>query len=290
MSSNINKFGIKGSYEIQLKNKDGSVLIDTGEQDNLILDGALDFISPFSTDLYLTLGSGVVTEPAVTDTSLGNQVYSESTLLFRDNYTTDSGGLTTRHKTTKVLKNTNAEFSEIGISRRVSSTDTQLTRALIKDASGTPTTISVTSDQELHITYYVYFYIPWVIGSGITSTPHGDLEWVYKLPVDESSSSNDLGSLASMATNPYGWSNVSFSLISGNTTKSESNDIANRTRTMTLHRAAITSSRTISAGGAITGLDAYFKSTYRLYAVNAYTLPANYDFTITLQVSWGRLP
>lgn len=302
-----NKIGVKGRFHPQIVNSDGSIELDLGVQDNLITDAALGFDNFMSGSTYLCLGSGVVTEPSVTDTNLGNQVaQSSSTVRFstkKELSSYDSNGFHITLTSVTEFEGLSTEITELGLRRDNSTTGTLITRALIKDLAGNPTSISVGAGQTLRLTYLMYMYFPHSLGTGVTSTIHGDMHWEIKFsrPLDD----NGLSSALSMAYSSFGWmggysSDRYYKYMMGNSLDSlhQVVDTANMTKTITGVRPAKTTDYTVTTSHSQSGSIWYLSSIrnnsraagYSVYATQPFTLPKNYDFEMTVQISWGRLP
>jgi hypothetical protein len=277
----MNKVGVKGRFHVQLIEADGSVSFDAGEQDNLITNGALDYGGFPGGNTYLCLGAGVVTAPAITDTNLGNQVASSYIFIGSNRTETDTGlGYEISKNGTCDFTGLNNEVSELGL-REGGATGTLITRALIKDINGTPTTITVGPGQTLRLTYTLFWFMPKFISSGITPTPHGDLHWEVKIYTA-------YGALEGQA---FGFDPLHYLMIAGTASNSiaYTRDIANRKTTVEATRPAQSTDKTITAGTEFAYPYAYNpKVAYRVYLTQDFTIPANYDFTMAIESSWGR--
>lgn len=284
---------IHGSYEYSVVNKKtGKTELEVGEQDNLILDTVFD-TNGFAGALSLCLGSGVVTAPAVTDTSLGNQIAEGNANFTYDSHTYDpiTKNIVVRFKTTVVYSNLNAEISELGIRERNGS-KILFTRALIKDPQGNPTTITITADQELHLTYYLCNSSKLLLGSGTTPTEFGDFQWEIR-PMGYSYGRTEEDNASRCKNRVIG---ANFGFYSGwwyfesdKQWTSGTLDLANRKHTLTLKRNADPTSKTHQAGYRITRPDAYGSNEYYAVYISApFTFPANYECTMTFEITWVR--
>jgi hypothetical protein len=283
----MNKIGIEGRFRTQIIESDGSVSFDSGENKNLITDGALDFKSfPPSGGINLCLGSGVVTAPAVTDTNLGNQTAS-SAIGFPDYYknaTVEATGFSCKRWATTDFDGYNETFSEIGLK---SSPSTLLTRSLIKDSNGDPTTITVTSEQTLRITYTLYYFFPFFISTGVTATPHGDLNWSIEHKYSDAQTRANALNVAEDAHRAWGWYTTYCDLFGKTPTSSLAIDTVNRKVTLTSEIPAQAADIVLAIGDDI--YEASYPHAYRIVATQPYTLPANYNFAISAEIFWGRL-
>lgn len=293
-----NPVSVKGAYAYQLiDDATGDIVVDVPEQSNLILDGWLNQEKYIPTSLYIVIGAGVVTPPTITDTDMGNQIKSVSSgnpnvtalshlegRMFSLAYTVDFTGFSGQ------------EVSEIGI-RSGGSTGTLVTRALIKDASGNQTSIMVNAGQTLRLTYSIYLLFPYVVASGTCVTPHGSFDWEYAVTTN----SND--SVAGTYWGNYiggyygGNSQATFGTdVDGRFTPSISKtvDLPNRKVTCSISVPATSSDRLIGQSSTSAGYGYFLNESYSMFCFKVVgeriTLPANYDFSITWEVSWGRLP
>ncbi|UZV39777.1 tail fiber protein [Xanthomonas phage NED111] len=162
-----NKMGVAGVFTISKGKSLDALEVVADWQNNLITDGGMDFIggreypqSLYTVIGYLGVGSGSA-EPAFTDTALGAQVA-------RVSYTSsDNGGTTTspyyaygRMQFQFPAGTATGVLSELGGFGYNSDTGAYVltTRALIKDSSGNPTTITVLADEILVVTYEIRLY------------------------------------------------------------------------------------------------------------------------------------
>lgn len=161
---NAGHVGIAGEVRCIVKRKDGSIKEDTGFQKNLILNQGLDFFGGGKgSDIFAScvIGSGNAI-PAHTQTQLSSflAITAGTQSSFKYDYVPDASNL---HKTNKVYKYTftglnNANVSEVGlVSQGTTSANYYLcTRALLKDVTGTPTTITILSGETLEIYYKLW--------------------------------------------------------------------------------------------------------------------------------------
>ena len=156
--------GIAGEVRFVVKRDDGSVKEDTGFKKNLILNQGLEFFGGnhgyFMFDKCV-IGSGNST-PAATQTQLDAFLMIRSGVeLNREyDYVPDGSGI---YKTNRIQKYVftglnNVNVGEVGLASLGSSSSNYYlcTRALIKDSSGTPTTITVLLGETLEIYYKVW--------------------------------------------------------------------------------------------------------------------------------------
>ena len=162
MNTNI---GIAGEFRCVVKKADGSIKTDTGYQKNIILDKGLDFFGDLhGTNMmdFCVIGSGN-SKPVYIQNELDAITTYARGDDFSSKYDYDASRDGNLYKTNKVRKYTfyglsNANISEVGLASEFSSSiDYYLcTRALIKDAQGVPTTITVLSGEVLEIYYKLW--------------------------------------------------------------------------------------------------------------------------------------
>lgn len=169
------KFGLAGKYKFVAKKLDeaGNVISErllADWFDNLITDAALDDIGKASgrgswlNGGYTQVGTGN-TPPTTSDTSLAN--YLAETNI-------PSGGGQGVFLTAQLT--TQPYYHKLSITRRFATGaaagnltevavwpgnhSVMISRALIKDSNGNPTTITVLSDEVLDVSYELYIYLP----------------------------------------------------------------------------------------------------------------------------------
>jgi len=147
-----------GYFKLDAIRPDGRVRPVTGWFRNLITNSGLDAIG--TTNNWLTrckVGTGNAT-PAVTDTALQAQVAESSTI--QEHTRVSSGSpeyYIAKTITYRFAAGTAAgNLAEIGIG----SSSTLFSRALILDGEGSPTTITILSDEVLDATYQLRIYPP----------------------------------------------------------------------------------------------------------------------------------
>ena len=163
MNTNI---GMAGEFRCVVKKSDGSIKTDTGYQKNLILDQGLDFFGGGNgSDMmdYCVIGSGNSNPLASQNKLESSIIYYASGEDFSTKYDYDASRDGNLYKTNKVRKYTfnglnNFNISEVGLASQFSSSTNYYlcTRALIKDAQGVPTTITVLSGEVLEIHYKLW--------------------------------------------------------------------------------------------------------------------------------------
>lgn len=147
---------------------------------NLILDNGLDLMGNSNFLNACQTGSGSAT-PVVTDTILQNRI-AGSTTIQADSYGTNNTVTPYygwRRKTYRFLAGvTTGNVSELGIGP--ATTGPVMSRALVLDSGGNPTTITILSDEVLDVIYEFRLYVPMTDNTGsITLTTEGSTHtWV----------------------------------------------------------------------------------------------------------------
>ena len=162
MNTNI---GMVGEFRCVVKKADGSIKTDTGYQKNLILNQGLDFFGGGNGNNmmdFCVIGSGN-SKPVYTQNELDAITAYASGADFSTKYDYDASKDGNIYKTNKVRKYTfnglnNVNISEVGLASQFSSLTSYYlcTRALIKDAQGVPTTITVLNGEILEIYYKLW--------------------------------------------------------------------------------------------------------------------------------------
>ena len=183
--------GIAGEVRCVVTKADGTIKIDTGFQKNLILNQGLDFFGGLGIfNRHCAIGAGNST-PAIEQDSLDSFIAitpSDSTNN-SSNYTySDTGDnkyVAWEQAVYRFSGLDNVNISEVGLANTGTSASNYnlLTRALIRDSAGNPTTISVKQGEVLDIYYKVFrvidtndksFVIDVVDGTG-NATPYNVL-------------------------------------------------------------------------------------------------------------------
>lgn len=162
--------GIAGEFRCVVLKEDGTVKEDTGYQKNLLLDQGLEFFGGnygSTLNLRLLIGSGNST-PEVTQTTLDAPVSIASSTSINNDYSyVDGGDGIYKFWEERVYRFTNIaniNISELGLtsSRANGSTSPLIdnywltTRALIKNLSGNPTTITLLEGEFLDVYYKIH--------------------------------------------------------------------------------------------------------------------------------------
>lgn len=136
------------------------------EFDNIFLDQGLNALGSNSMPNYIWLGSGSA-EPHPSNTQLANFVARSNRSSPRIPTTHDVNGAAPYYAWSRI----GVRFTPLGVNVNLSElglgTETELyTRALIKDANGIPTTLTILSDEILDISYTVRVYAPTTDATG----------------------------------------------------------------------------------------------------------------------------
>lgn len=160
--------GIAGEVRFIVKRDDGSIKEDTGFQKNLILNQGLNFLGKDLGSMFekCAIGSGNTT-PVATQTRLDSFLAVQAGAINSSKYDYVPDASNT-YKTNQVYKYVftglnNVNVSEVGLASATSidSISHSLhTRALLKDISGAPTTITILQGEILEV-----YYKLWVVYS-----------------------------------------------------------------------------------------------------------------------------
>lgn len=149
--------GLKGRYKMQVS-KNGIITRETGWFDNLITDLGLNTVATDDFMRYCLVGSSN-TAPQNSDTALGTLIAAVDNGAYSVSLdTTNRYGI---YRKTFTFSNGSAagNISEVGVGH--GNTGTVLfSRALVLDAQGNPTTITVQSDEDLVVVYELWVKQP----------------------------------------------------------------------------------------------------------------------------------
>ncbi len=164
MKTQLNAGAAAGRYRMQIVRPDGTVRHDTDWFDNLITNIGLNRFGTASVGPYCRVGSGS-TAPLVTDESLVAQI-GATTAVSPVGSVAGAAASPPYHawyrRTFRFAAGVAAgNISEVGIGWATTGA-TLFSRALIVDAEGDPTTITVLSDEVLDVTYELRLYAPTV--------------------------------------------------------------------------------------------------------------------------------
>lgn len=157
--------GLKGEFRCVIRDANGDTKSDTGYQENLILDEGLNTLGLDNTAIGndCAIGSGNST-PTVTQTKLDAfaAITRYDYTAVKSNYAyTDYGDNTYRIWEERLYRFTglnNVNVTEVGLvaNGNTSSNYVLATRALIKDATGSPTSITIRTGETLDVYYRVH--------------------------------------------------------------------------------------------------------------------------------------
>lgn len=172
---------IEGRFNIEVIRPDGSSR-ETGWFKNLILNAGLNRLGSAGTGAIWTacqVGTDN-TAPAVGNTALGARVAGTTTRQATTTGVDAAGGFVWRRITYEFAEGAAAGvLSEVGIGW--ATTGSLFSRALIKDSGGTPTTITVLSDEILRVTWEHRRYWPTADVTGTIANAGnkgGSFDWV----------------------------------------------------------------------------------------------------------------
>lgn len=191
-------FEVQGYYRLEKAKVDaeGNEIAGTREVaadwfPNLILDNGLDLMGNSAFLNACQTGSGSAT-PTVTDTALQSRIAGSTTIqanLYGTNNTaTPYYGW--RRKTYRFLAGTSTgNVSELGVGPNP--TGPVMSRALVLDSGGNPTTITILSDEVLDVIYEFRLYVPTSDNTGsITLTTEGSTHTWVAGPIDVDAAQN----------------------------------------------------------------------------------------------------
>jgi hypothetical protein len=152
------KFELAGRYRIQAVHKDTGAVRELAPWfDNLILDSGLNQMGTGSPFGYCMVGSGS-TAPANAQTGLSTQVANTTNIIANTSGVEIGSGYAWQRRTYRFAAGVAAgNISEVGVGW---SSLACFSRALVVDGGGTPTTITVLSDEYLDVTYELRTYWP----------------------------------------------------------------------------------------------------------------------------------
>lgn len=154
---------VSGRYRMTANNRRGKTRVVADWFDNLITDNGLNQLGTLGHSTYASycrVGSGS-TAPANSNTSLVSQIASTSTTQSTVSGAAASSPYYGYVQLTKRFAEgvATGNLSEVGMGATASGADL-FSRALILDGGGSPTTITILSDETLDVTYELRFYSP----------------------------------------------------------------------------------------------------------------------------------
>ncbi len=164
---------IEGSFSVQVI-RNGKVIKELPRSKNLITRGGMDTLELFGN--YLHVGTGG-TAPVFADTSLEAFLAASNTSGWTSNTSILTGTDYLKEAQNIYTFDVGAvvgNLTELGVATAQSEVSDIQTRALFKDGIGDPTTITVTADDQLVVTYFVQKTISMVpFVSSISATIDG---------------------------------------------------------------------------------------------------------------------
>jgi hypothetical protein len=151
--------GMSGEYKLVVSGPDGEVRRELGPFPNIILDQGLNRLGTATGVLVCAIGTGTVT-PAANQSGLQTQSAVTSDLQFGSFTTAGASpwwtGFTWGCRF--AIGSLNGNYSEVGVGW--ASENSMFSRALILDAGGAPTTITVGPGEQLDVFYTLRLYPP----------------------------------------------------------------------------------------------------------------------------------
>lgn len=153
-----NRFVIAGQYKMVVRGEDGKIRRETDWFDNLILNAGLNRMGTAAAINGCAVGTGT-TPPTVSETNLQIPGAWTATTVGSSVHTANT--VTPYHHTTDrtyrfALGALNGNYSEVGVGW---SSTTMFSRALIVDGVGDPTSIPVSSTEQLDVVYRLRTYV-----------------------------------------------------------------------------------------------------------------------------------
>lgn len=298
MSSKINfPLGLKGWYMLEAVRSDGSRRLLADWFPNLITDLGLDMIGNSQPLTYCAVGSGNAT-PTFGDTALQSLV-GDTTAQVSQTFTAASGS--PYFGTTTTVYNFPAgtatgNLAEVGVGDGPASL---FSRALILDGGGSPTTITVLSDEALYVTYQLNQYVPLTDVTGTVVI--GGVSYNYTLRAADANQSSewayrngDAGGI-NLAQIYSGTIGAITSSPSGTGANSDSvNNVAYSTGSFTLQGTATWNIATGNFGGVKSAI-AFFgtgfasRGAFQVQFNNVIPKDASHVLTLQFSTSWVRI-
>lgn len=203
---------LEGRFKLVAVRSDGTERLVADWFKNLITDAGLDMLATNARAngcyQYCQIGTGN-NAPAASDTALQSRLTGVAASNFGQ-YTQDATGVVTtspRYAYDSIMYEfatgtAAGNISEIGIAPGTSGT--VFSRALVLDAGGNPTTVTVLSDEILRVYYELRWYIPETDTTGTVTLEGIDYAWTQRAAGANSVTSN-LGWPGNRAYEPAGW-------------------------------------------------------------------------------------
>lgn len=173
---------IRGMIRLQRRKAESGLIMEEMEFPNLIVNDGLDLIGSdtiHNISDYCACGTDN-TAPAVTQTALGSELARTNTL--EGTYTIANSGSSPWYHTlertfTFAVGAATGTIAEIGFFN-TTAPGTMFSRALVTTPGGTPTTITVLSDEQLYVTYTIYLYpASETVGTGTVTINTVNYDW-----------------------------------------------------------------------------------------------------------------
>jgi hypothetical protein len=268
------KLPIGGRYKLQVRKGD-RVKQESGWSNNLVTNNGMNIITATNWQRYCQVGSGSTT-PAFTDVGLVAKIAdAQTTGGFSSTIDTDNRYLVGQ-KTYSFLAGAAAgNISEVGIGG--SATGNLFSRALVLDSGGSPTSITVLSDEDLIVIYEFWIKQP---TADFTDTVSGNNITIRACRVD-STDNDSIQFRSSWKMN--GSSDYVFALIQSN---GEASAFDGGISTITGFPSGTRSGITTAGGGIVT--DDYVNDSHERTGVFTFsTAQANFDIKSFV---WGFGP
>lgn len=177
---------LTGEYRLQCVRPDGTVRHDTGWFPNLIVAGGLEAMATQDWD-RVQLGSGGTT-PSPSDTGLESPVGQVGTRQPGTDVRREASAphYVARGAWTMQVPSYEGELREVGL---LASDNTLVSRALILDGEGFPTTVEALSDDTLLVTYQIRQHVPTSF-SEVTVTDAGQAATQHAVLISAASASS----------------------------------------------------------------------------------------------------
>ena len=189
------------------------------EFDNLITDIGLDRIATGASLANIHLGTGT-TAPATTQTGL--ITFAAQTALYQSELTTTVAGATPYTETSYRYRfnpgTAVGTFSEIGAAWTSAASGSLFSRALILDSGGSPTTITVLSDEYLDVEYRVRMYVPTTDATGVLTISGVPYPYTIRAASSASWRPNVTSALVSLQTVTFYGAGAALGPITGSPT------------------------------------------------------------------------
>lgn len=285
---------LEGRYRLIVRRADGSERLDTGWFNNLLTDAGLNKLgTAIDMMAVIHIGTGNAT-PTTGDTGLQSWLRSNATSTASSGAQASSPYYGYRVVTTRFTPSgSSANISEIGVAEGLASSSTLLSRALILDGGGSPTTITVLGDEYLDAYYELRIYPPLVDADGTVTISGTDYDTVRRACSVSSNADWSIGSatggagdngscllytgdIGSITTSPSGTFISSTALV--NQPYSNNSLVRDMVATFGLTVSGVIKSMTLRTSF----------GTYQVSLDPAITKTTSQILTLTARLSWAR--